>query len=576
VEPSAHTIGAASRRRRARGLAAALLGLALVLRAAAVFTTNIHWDEFGLLHLADVTEATGRLEAGGRPGLAVVLLLPFVRDCDDETQVVRRARLLWAGITLLWLAGVWFWIAQLAPRARSPGRNAALGLGLLALTPAFLDASLQVRTDQLALAGGAWGGALLLASRRRPALALLAGALLGLGFLGSQKLLYVGALAGLLAAGQLLLTREWRPARELLRGGLSLVGVAVVVAGFQVWADLAFEVPEVSRVRQPLDRSYVAHGVSLFEFYRNTIGWSQYREMLPELVPHALLLAGLAAASLLALRRPRSDATPLLLAWAVLGLGLAVALFHAAAFRYFWLTLGLFPAVAFALARSDLEALAPARLRRQLVAGFWLLLLIPGALHLIQQLWDGQAVQRESLAFVHRNFDRRAAGFHPESGLFCQEGVQPLPTFFSQHIHHRFAGPNRERHTRNLIDRFRQTPVQFLVQSFRLNQFPVEVRRFWSENYQPYRASVFVAGRRLHGSKGERADFELVVPGRYRWLPFRDAQPLGIEDRLVAPGEIVTLGSGAHSARFIEDVPDGLLVLALDEAPGPAPRPFYR
>ena len=200
-------------------LVGAALALALALRLVAVFQANVHWDEFGLLHFADRTETTGVLHAGGRPGLAVALLLPFVEPCDDEIAVIRRARLLWVGITVLWLAGLAWWIAELAPDRSTRWRDAALGTALVALVPAVLEASLQVRTDQIALAGGAWGGALLLVSRRRPALALVAGACFGVAFLGSQKALYVGALAGLLAAGQLALaprppTRPRDPARS--------------------------------------------------------------------------------------------------------------------------------------------------------------------------------------------------------------------------------------------------------------------------------------------------------------------------------------------------------------------------
>jgi hypothetical protein len=113
------------------------------------------------------------------------------------------------------------------------------------------------------------------------------------------------------------------------------------------------------------------------------------------------------------------------------------------------------------------------------------------------------------------------------------------------------------------------------VHSFRLNQFPVELRRFWAENYQPYQASVFVAGRRLAGPRGGEAAFELVVPGRYRWIPRGGPHPLALGERTLRAGEVVELAAGPHVARFVEDVPDGMLVLAVGEPPGPAPLPFY-
>ena len=573
-----HETRETQRRRMLRWLLAGALVLVLAARVAAAFTANVNWDEFALLHLADVTQTTGVLEAGGRAGLAVALLLPFVVDCSDEIAVIRRARLLWIAITATFLAGLAVWIAQLAPAARGRWRDAALGVSLLALLPAFLDSSLQVRTDQIALAGGAWGGAALLASQRRPALALAAGALFATGFLGSQKLLYVGALAALLAGGQLVLARELRPRRDGLRVLLCAAGFTIVVLAFQAWANFAFEVPADSPVGQPMTASYVDQGLSLFEYYRKTIGFSQYRELTPSLAPHFLLLAGLAAASQRWIRRRGAEWRSLALAWAVLLIGVAVGLFHAAAFRYFWMTLGLFPAIAFAIAREpilDLAQGATPRARRFAVVGFCLLLALPGVMTMGFLLSDAQAVQRDSLGFVHRNFRPEEAGFHPESGLFCQAGQQSIPTHFSQHIYQRFAGASRELNIERMIRTFRETPIRFIVQSFRLNQFPLELRRFWAENYQPYRASVFVAGRHLEGQQGAEASFELIVPGRYRWIPFEGPQPVAIDGRLVAPGEVVALDRGEYAVNFVESVPGGMLVLAVDEPPGRAPLTFY-
>ena len=54
------------------------------------------------------------------------------------------------------------------------------------LLPAFLEWSLQVRSDHIALVGATWGGVALLASRRRPALAVCAGLCFGIGWLSSQ------------------------------------------------------------------------------------------------------------------------------------------------------------------------------------------------------------------------------------------------------------------------------------------------------------------------------------------------------------------------------------------------------
>ena len=220
--------------RRWRRAALAVLALAVVAaRVAAVFTVAANWDEFALLDAADRTAETGVLHAGGRPGLAVIAMLPFVADCDAEMHVIRSARLAWLVLTFIFLAGLGALLAQLQPDPdRRPG-DALWGVALLACVPAFLEWSTQVRSDQIALAAGSWGGAALLASRasrRAPACALAAGCLFGLGFLASQKLVYVAALAGVLALGQLRLHREWRTRRELLRGVLCLAGFGLVFA----------------------------------------------------------------------------------------------------------------------------------------------------------------------------------------------------------------------------------------------------------------------------------------------------------------------------------------------------------
>jgi len=564
--------------RARRALVIALLLLALAARLAAVFRANVSWDEFALLHLADATVATGELYSAARPGLAVWLLVPLVRDCADEIAVIREARLLWTGITALFLVGLGLWIGALEPdRARSRGAG-LLGVALLGLVPAFLATSLQVRTDQIALAGGAFGGWLLLASRRRVPLALAAGACFGAGFLGSQKLLYLLALAGLLAVGQLRLERELAPRREMARLLLTGAGFAAVLLAFEAAVSAAFALPPAHAAQSELSSENVASGLSLFEFYRHTIGFREYGEMLPTLAPHLLALLALAAATPGALRLGARSADAVLLAWGVVALGLAVGLFHAAAFRYFWMTLGLFPAVAICLGRDAIRAWLArhsGRLLPAVATGFAALVAIPAAIEAALLLRDTQSVQRASLAFVHRHFARTDAGFQPESALFCQTGRQTIGTHFSQHIYRRFAGADREANTARWLQIFRGTPIKFIVQSFRLNQFPVELRRFWAENYQPYHASVFVAGRRLAGPRGGELSFELIVPGRYRWIPRGGPHPLVIDERTLRAGEVVEIDSGTHVARFPEEVSDGILVLAVDEPPGPAPLPFY-
>ena len=559
-----------------RWAALLLVGLLVASRIAAVFSVGANWDEFALLDRADETLETGQPKTGGRPGLSVLLLLPFVADCQDEIQVVRRARVLWVAITLAFVAGLGALLYQLQPESDRRARDALMGMGLLALVPAFLEWSIQIRSDQLAMLGGVWGGAALLASRRRPALALAAGLLLGLGFLSSQKLAYVAGLVGLLAAGQLVLAREISLRREALRVLLCAAAFGAALAAFGELVSVLFEVPEKHISQKLVSQVQIARSLSLFDYYRRTIGYSQYVEMLPTLAPHLALLAGLVAASLRAGRTSGPDRDRLVLAWLVLFSGVAVATFHAGAFAYFWITLGLFPAVAFTLAREPiLRLVADARLRHGLVTAWWLALLAPGMLQAGFMLADSQRVQRESFAFVHRNLGRDVAGFHPERGLFCQDGGPPIQIHFSQTIYRRFGGRWREANSEKMIRTFREQPVEFILQSFRLNQFPAEVREFWAENYQPYRGSVFLAGRELAGSTGARDDFEVIVRGRYRWLPYEGAQSIEIAGHDTRAGASLSLDPGQHNVRF-RDETAGMLVLAVNDPPSDAPRRFYK
>jgi hypothetical protein len=555
-------------------LSCALLAFA-VLRVATVYQTAFNWDEFALFHDVAVTAQTGELRSGGHAGLPQAALLPLVRDCRDEIEVGRRARLAWLALTWAYLAGVFALIYQMLPANRHRTHDAALGTALLGLFPAFLEWSIQVRTDQVALVGGAWGAALLLASRRRWWLALLAGGAFGLGWLGTQKLAYVAALAGLLAAGDLALRAEWRGRREIARAAGTALGAAVVVAGWRWFVSSAFTVTAGHAAIAGASPETVRNYLDIFHFYRETIGYSQYHATLPSLGPHFALLAAMTVATL---RMEQAHTSRLALAWAVVALGTAVGAFHAAAFAYFLMTLGLFAVVALALALPAIRSAfgnrwpSSVRLATPVV---WAALLLGAGMQTSLALGDSQAVQRDSLRFVHRNFSPDRAGFQPEAALFC--GVrQPIGLWFSQRIFRTFEGPQRDHEVETLIQRFRAEPVHYLVQSFRLNQFPEPVRAFWDDNYQPYRGSVFVAGRRLRGEAGEHSDIELLVAAPYRWLPIGNADTIRLDGKRIGPGEVRMLDAGRHSVAFDADHTRGVLVLALDEPPRDAPLSFYK
>src|SRR4029453_17460862 len=177
----------------------------------------------------------------------------------------------------------------------------------------------------------------------------------------------------------------------------------------------------------------------------------------------------------------------------------------------------------------------------------WAALLLGAGLQTAVALDDTQAVQRDSLRFVHRNFPPDQAGFQPETALFC--GVrQPIGLWFSQRIYRTFEGPQRDHEVDQMIARFRAEPVHYLVQSFRLNQFPAPLRVFWHDNYQPYRDSVFVAGRALEGNAGESRPFELLFDAPYRWLPIGPARAIRVDGEAIAAGKVRYLPAPPHTA----------------------------
>lgn len=547
----------------------------LAARVSAIFSVAFNWDEFVIFERASRSLADGVLRGGGHGGLSELLLTPFVSECTDEIAVGRRARVLWLGIGIFQLAGLALLIWELLRERSQRLQDTALGVAALALLPVTLEWSLQVRTDQIAVAGATFGGALLLMSRRRVGFAALAGLAFGIGWLSSQKLAYLALLMLCLEMGTLVLTRDWRPRREAGRA-LLLGATAFCVTGlYRLGVGLLFSVRETHPTSPVPDATWVANYLDIFDFYRKTLGYDQHLAVLPSLLPHALVFIGLALASVTAYRRRERQALDrsIPLAWGSLALGVAVALFHAAAFGYFWLTLSIFLAVAFALALEPARTTLPLHWHRHATALLWFAIAIPGILHSVALLDDTQQVQRESLRFVDRNFSAEDAGFHPESGVFC--GSQPMGTWLSQGIYQR-VGPGAEDNIPRVIERFERAQIHYLVQSFRLNQFPLPIRRFFAEYYQPYRASVFVAGRQLAGTTGETQEFDLLIPGVYRWLPSQGPHRVRIDGHELQPGGTLTLDASQHRVEFDEPVPGGALVLALREPPGPAPLRFYK
>lgn len=545
----------------------AALAAILGIRLWAIHTDNVNWDEFALLARAMESVRAGELQGGGRPGLGTLLLVPLIQECRDALAVVHRARWLWTGITVALVLGFWFLLRATLQDFPFRNHSALLGVALLVLVPVFMRWSIQVRTDQPAIALGLWGGVALLASRRSLGWAAIGGVLFGVGWLFTQKLVYVAALTGLLWLGTFLRSDDRNWGRFVGGGVLVAVAAGAVVTGFHLLAEARFG------GSQPTS---VAGGMSVFSFYRATLGYRVYIGMLPTLVPHVLLGALLIFALLKGETRGSPEHHLLLLSFAVLNLGGVVTLFHAAAFPYFWITLGLFPATAIALGTPALmKSLTPGRARLVFDGGIVLLVLValPASILLLK---NSQDIQAQSLSFIEENFEIDDNGFHPESALFCRQDNRPFPTYFLQHINRLFYGDSAEQNIAGFLEEFRERPVIFILDSYRLAQFPPEVQDFWNRAYVPYAPAVAVPGREVHLTPDAGTLFEVVVEGQYRWWP-AESTPLAVlrvNGQLLDPYSSVILMPGMYELEALGRA-DGIIAMDLPVPPSDSLAPFY-
>jgi hypothetical protein len=543
-----------------------MAGLYVASHVAALFTESINWDEFLLFQRAARAVATGELPGGGRPGLGTLLLLPFVNGCTETFPTVMGMRLFWSLFTFGGLAGFYVLLRKSLRGSATAPAAAALGVALLALVPIFMRWSLQVRTDQGAVALVLWGGVVLLHSaKKNVGWAVLAGALVGLGYLFSQKAIYVFALILLLAAGDVFVSARllWR--RELWRLALLAVGVFAPVALYRFALPVFFELTPTISMDQ---------GLSLFDWYRKVLGFRVYHMMLPTLVPHGLLLLLLFHATFRAIRLRSAQLRPIVVATAILLVGVGVGWFHASAFPYFWMTLGLFPAAALAWGWQGICDMLP-KYNRLIALGLWLVLLGLAIPFRLETLENSQHVQRDSFAFIEHNLPSDAKGYQVDGALFCRQEPDPLPSFYGHSLYVHFNGVDGKQRTSEFIDLFKQRQVAFIVHTHRFKNFPAEVRAFWSKHYGLYFGNVSLAGVRLAVDDAATNAFEIIAPGRYRWMSDGDAtSSVRIGEQELKNGETLVLSAGAHQAH-VTGGKGGYLVYHTPVAPALSPASFH-
>jgi hypothetical protein len=561
---------------RTGGVVVLVLGalVVLVCRIAAGYTEAFNWDELSLFDRVQRSVAAGALVGGGRPGLAVLALWPRVAGCLDEVAVMHDARLLWQVLTAAYVLGIFALTREALRRAGSPRalHGAAVGTALLCLSPVFHRWSLQVRTDQLALAAASWGALFLLRSSPRPLLAALGGALIGVGFLASQKAAYLAALGVTLCVFDAASRRRETAARVGLAAGVA----AVLVGLYYVGLGLAAGTPEA-----PAFGRDVARGMRALSAHSDVFGYATYTQILAGHLPHVTLVLLLAVASVPAVRRRAAVSRPVAHAWAVLALGLLVGIFHRSAFAYFWMTLGAFLAVGLALGYDAiLDTFRQPRARRVVQASVWMMLVLLWLPAAADTLTDTQRDQRRSYAFIHQHFDASQQGFQLEGGLFCRMPAQPMPVLMYMDVLRHFRGPQAAENVRWMQQQFRERPIAFILGShtLRLFPFPQALERFWQERYVSYYGPVMVPGRQLDGPAGTQLEFEALLPGSYRIVRAAGAPAprLRLQGAELPTDRPFELSRGTHRIERVSAVAGTVLVWNLPVPVRPQPElPFY-
>lgn len=544
---------------------AVLLGIALLAaympRLTSVFTEAVNWDELTMLERSDRTARLGEVVGGSRPGLVSLFLAPLFRNCADVISVALEARLIWQLVVLAYLVGVYALLRRWFEFARRPesGRfEGAAAVALLAFLPAFVTWSVQVRSDQPALAAAIWGGVSLMGGGVVGS--AVAGLLFGAAVLCTQKGVYTIALCMLLwstaaaarifGAGAVARGAEVRArARQLVVAAAA--GAATIVAYGHL-------VPE---------SAYLAGGGAVesgWQEMRRVRGLLGYRAYVAELLRAPwlpLLVVAMLGTSVRSWLDRRHDDIPTLgTGWLVLVLGAAVIIFHGSSYPYFIMTSGLFPAIAIGIAAEPIARQLGAR--RNGILALLLLVLVAGSIPPSLELLRGtQANQHDMVAWLKDSGLAARSGFQVDGALVCLGDRDQIPPL-SHQVNAR--GGLSESETDALITEFRRRQVAYVVDAARLYSYPETVRRFWGDHYVWYYGAVWVSGFWLAPGMAATT-LDVFVPGTYRWTPGPGSRGavLAIDGRRVAPGARIELGNGKYEAVVIPASAGGALALDL-------------
>ena len=560
--------------RAGRWLAAAgITALLLVPRWLSIYSESINWDEFAMLERAERTLRAGEVVGGGRPGLVTLMLTPFVRDCVDAVATAANARVLWFILTLAYLCGVFFLVRnwfRFSLRNERGCFEGAAAVTLLAFLPSFVAWSVQVRSDQAALAAASWAGVCLLSGRIRNA--VLGGVLFGVAALCSQKALYPAALCGLLWATAVA-SRLQRTDGISCRMEIVARARQAIILGLVTSVTIAAYLHFVPKAAALAGTAAVNSTWEEMRWVRQRVGYSAYVNEARQAPLHALLLVALISVTVrAAIRRAGPDLFLLATCWAVIVLGLVVIVFHGSSYPYFLMTAGLFPAVAFGLAAGHEAGLLGSG-RKMIIAAAFATMALGSAPVTLQMLGGSQKDQRDTTRWLRASGLDAYSGFQGDGALICQADPDPVRGILPFQILKRAErSPSA---FDDFIQEFRSKPVAYVIDAPRLYHFPANVRQFWLDHYQWYHGSVWVAG---FGIAADTADdtIDVIVPGRYRWIPYprKNGAALIVEGQTIQAGSAAPLDTGVKRVSTRPSGTSGILVLALNAPSGNVVYPF--
>lgn len=563
----------------ARGwrLPLSVLGLLFLLhRLAAVSKVSINGDEFALLARAEHTFQSGELISGGRPGLATLVLVPFVSECTDSVAATINSRMAWLALTLSCVVGLfvlvrrWLHVSGLELKYGESAPVAAVALYVA--MPSFIDYSIQVRSDQGALAFGILGACLALGTRWWSG--LLAGVMFAVAVLFTQKAIYVIAMAAWLTV--MACWSRVATYRSQLRTEVQML--AGLVIGLSIGAAFVGSVYYFGVPRPPsvmTSGAVVADNLETMRLYAKMLGFRAYLTEARLLPVHVLLAALIIGSGFFVLQnRYQKERIVLLTISGLWILTIAVGVLHGSRFPYFLMTLGIFISVSLGIGLPvSLQMFEKKKVRPLLIMGLTLLFVMALPM-LLTQSNDTQSNQRNAMRVVQDPGLRGLRGWQNEGALFCKHDPDYKDALFTLFINQLGeAGPGS---FDQFLDDFRDRPISFIVDSYRMVNYPSEVRRFWSEHYVAYRDGVLLAGFPIAAGEPSRS-VEVISPGSYRWWPApgRDREKVVVNNQQLSRGDTVHLAIGWHTLKGVSEKTAGILSLATVLPPDASRQPFY-